>query len=497
MHSEIENTTLALQHYYDIKQRLRRHSLAYVYGAIEQPFGSACELWVLAPLASMGCDRAVVERMDGVFLGSRALGSGVCARVLDVGALSEQGSFVVTEPIAGVSLREHLRLYGAMEGWQALRVVEQLASLMIEAHAHDLRNLAISSDNIFVQDAQRMQIKTSPLGLGLRRSEILQSKAAIPSAEIARHIAPWEYAPTLLEAIKSEEGAPTEDVAAEGAPAGAIPADDGAAVLHDESACSVQDLSADAKADEVSSPFCVDFYALVSVAYECLAGVHPYFLDDKDLSDVVLSMREEKPQSLYDLGACGASLSELVMDSLLAPRCGGEASFVASFGGALTEAERQKAAQAAQIFSEAPALVARKVHRPRVVRSALAPGQIVLLVLLALLLVGVSFGVARCQKPVDLFALPELVPPSTDPAASDVVLVWQQPLDPQDTPPQLYLSTTDGELLLLGTLPYILKGQTPGSRLHFVITDSQSNSRQIPVLVEESANHLMVVEILP
>ena len=193
MATGIENTTLALQHYYDVKHKIFRHPLAEVYSATEQPFNGACEVWVLETLQSFGCSKEVVERLETLFLGSRQIKSSVARRVLDLGSLGEAGRFLVCEAVEGLTLGEYLNHHGALEPWQTFRIIEQLAQLIIEAHGLGLRYLAISSQAVRVVDVQRMQIKLDPLGLGLKRKEILASAEAIPTASHARHIPPWEF----------------------------------------------------------------------------------------------------------------------------------------------------------------------------------------------------------------------------------------------------------------------------------------------------------------
>ncbi|MFA5624996.1 MAG: hypothetical protein WC966_08095 [Bradymonadales bacterium] len=492
---DIENTTIALQHYYDVKQRRRKHALAYVHTAIEQPFGAECELWVLAPLREMGFSKSVNERLDALFLGSRNLRSTVCARVLDVGNLSEQGHFIVTEALEGISLREHLRLHGALKSWQVLCIVEQLASLAIEAQSHGLRSLAISTDNIFLSSLERARIKTGPIGLGLLRSEILNATAAMPSSEISRTIPPWEYSSANTSSATcqaddvNDELDSTSDAASKG--------EEAESLRDSETGKSMQDLETEALVEEQSSPYCSDFYTIACVAYEGLSALHPYFMADNELSDAVLTMREEKPSTLFELGACDEALSSVVMDAILRPKKGGIAEFVSKFRAAVPEADRENADRASRLFEEAPKVSsARKQKRIRS-RSTVTAMQILTLCFIALVLVIVSVMLARYRKPIDLFALPEIIPYSQASDACDVVLVMREGSAIQNEAPRVFIAATDGELLYLGHLPYILKGQSPGAQLNFVISNAEGYSRQLPVLVESNANHLMVVEVLP
>jgi hypothetical protein len=114
--------------------------------------------------------------------------------------------------------------------------------------------------------------------------------------------------------------------------------------------------------------------------------------------------------------------------------------------------------------------------------------SIALAILLGLA-IAVTWHIASYQSPVDLFALPEIVPAVPD--GIDVVLA------PRSIPPETSVFLTshaDGTLIKIGTLPFIYRQQAPDTHLNFVIADEYGHTMQVPVTVK-GENGLMLVPI--
>lgn len=192
MANSFEGTTLALQHYYDIGGISRKFPLMTLYQASEQPFGQRVSVWMSASAQDMRLSKETADRLDEALLKNRAIAEPHVLRVLDYGS-SEGHSFVVTDYLEAPSLRAWLGAHGPLAPWQALRLLEQLTNVVISAHRAGLKDLCLTSENVFVVDEKRFEIATGPLGIGLFRSEVLALKDITISNSLVRHIPPWEY----------------------------------------------------------------------------------------------------------------------------------------------------------------------------------------------------------------------------------------------------------------------------------------------------------------
>ena len=508
MSHSFEGTTLALQHYYDIVGTYRKLPLLTVYQANEQPFGNRVLVW----MAAYGDDIKVAEdtakRLDDAMLKNRAIAEPHVLRVLDYGT-SEGFSFVVTDAIRAITLRAWLRAHGPLDTWQALRLLDQLTGIITTAHQSNFENLCLDSDNIFIINEDRFEIVTGPLGIGLHRNEILTIKDIPISAEFMRHIPPWEYAkhkitlssdqvPQATDSAPKEDSSPKTDESIS-EPSNPPPSEQETDLsLNDDS---IQDLLLQPELED-STPkseslalipppdgLCPDIYNLAVVMYESLCGQHPFFSEDRDLCDAAFSIFQATPLPLSKRIEINDELNDVVMEKLQSPQKGTEAEFLTRFSACCSDADREKARQAEKTWlSPAPTQSSEKRKKKSHVKfkhpyAIAGIGAAIVL----LLTIFITYKLAQYHEPVDLFAIPELIP--ANPQGVDVVI------SPHVLPPNTSIwltSLADGSLIKLGSLPYIYRQQEPGAKLNFVISDESGHSMQVPVTVKGDQGLMMV-----
>ena len=515
MPHSFEGTTLALQHYYDIVGTSRKLPFLTVYRANEQPFGRRMAVWMASYNDDYKLPPETLHRLDDALLQNRAIANPHALRVLDYGT-SEGNSFVVTDALESISLRAWLRSHGPLEPWQALRLLDQLTGIITSAHQANFYDLCLTTDNIFVQDEERFEIITGPLGIGLHRSELLKLRDVTISADMMRHLPPWEFA-------KSSESKPTAPSAesSDSKPADTDPKTDSdnrdsaektdtPSEARESESAEINHLLSDANdprddsiqqidvltdcALEVPPPpdnACPDIYALAVVIYEALSGQHPFFNEDRDLCDAALSIVQAMPPELAKHFEISESLSDIVMEWLQHPKKDSAPEFLNQFASCCTESDRQKAQQAEKTWiAPAPIQTSGKRRKKTAVKIEHPFWMMgIAAAILILASVAITWRIAQYADPVDLFALPELLPTASD--GIDVVI--SSHVNPPDT--YIYLvSMEDGQPIRLGTLPYIYRQQSPGAKLNFLIADESGHSLQVPVVVK-GENGLMLIPV--
>ncbi|MBO5752740.1 MAG: hypothetical protein J6S69_03485 [Proteobacteria bacterium] len=526
-------TTLALQHYYDIIAVSRKLPLMTIYQSHEQPFGQRMAVWMTTYSDEIQVSETTQKRLDETLLKNRAINDTHVLRVLDYGT-TEGCSFVVTDAIDDmISLQAWLRTHGTLAIWQILRLLEQLVGIIHCAHRSGFKNLCLTCDNIFIKDTERFEIVTGPLGIGLHRNEILNMKDVPVTAALMRHIPPWEY--TTQTYSKNSDTSKTEQTPSESSkpqkdeklsakentenhqpnientnaqisnaententpdnpesPSSSHHANDTPG--HD----SIQDLDIHSaqietitETPDTPDALCADTYNLATILYEALCGQHPYFNEERDLCDAAFAMIQATPLDLSKRIEIPENMNDVVMNLLKTPKSDALEDFLSTFAAICPAEEKEKARQADKIWLT-PAKhdsTTRKKRRQKVkLKHPFAYMSIALAILLGLA-IAVTWHIASYQSPVDLFALPEIVPAVPD--GIDVVLA------PRSIPPETSVFLTshaDGTLIKVGTLPFIYRQQAPDTHLNFVIADEYGHTMQVPVTVK-GENGLMLVPI--
>lgn len=526
MIDELRDSTLALQHFYDIEGVERRTALGTVFAAREQPFDRPVSVWVLDRLVAMGADPLLLDRFETLAYTASRLAAPSAVRTLDVGRIDPETPFVVMERLEGRDLRQHLAVHGPLDVGATLRVVEQLVDAISDAHRLGIQRLGLDAARVRVVDPATMQVRVWGLGMALSRKELLELDDAIVALDLVRHLPPSEFAATTPlppESPQDEHRSRADDAAdaddaAEHDPH-AAPGDDGTAlrggrtwpdappapVANDESPAERDPL---ALALDPAAAGAADLYALAAIAYECLSGHHPYFREDRDVGDGVLAILRESPAALHDHFAAPQAVATLIHAALgRDPRARFDTvgDFAAALRAAASDEDRARADLLARpawlgqrdtlsATASATATRARKPPSPALVR--------VLKVALAVLLVGnVITGLMAIQRDVRSYAeVPEFAPPAPDGEGVDVVIVAEMPIDPSDPSSpastvrtDLYRVSTRGEMVHLGQTPFVLRSQSVDSRLHLVLSSADVKPRQLEILVQNSSERTQLV----
>lgn len=524
-----EGTTLALQHYYDLAGTPKKLPLLMVYPANEQPFGSRMMVWMATWHDIDHLLESTCHRLDDALLRNRAVSDPHILRVLDYGS-SEGNSFVVTDAIQSLTLRSWLRTHGHLQIWQALRLLEQLTGILTAAHQSGFRSLCLTSDNIFIRDEERFDIQTGPLGIGLYRSEILDIRDVTITTDMMRHIPPWEY--RVQNRDKSEQmpekSSDTEESGDAGhASSGNNQNETDAADVppmiesHDEPCSNDADPSpkeslTDVPSNEaqrdtddsiqelapedvtISAPdspeppdnLCPDVYAAAAILYESLCGQHPYFSDGCELCDSALSMAQGNPPELIKRIDISEGLNDVVMKTLRMPIKDSMVQFLNDFSAQCPQSERDKAQQAEKSWLIAPQSSAPEKRQKQKAGRVRHPYLVLITaaVILIALSIGITWKFAQFSEPVDLFALPQIMP-AAEHDGVDIVLASRTPAPNVE----VYLTTFDGIPARLGRLPYIHRQQQENARLDFLLVDEFGHTQQVPVKVQGNDGMMLVL----
>ena len=540
MTQSFEGSTLALQHYYDITAVARKLPLLTVYQANEKSFGKKLAIWIATYGDEIKVQQDTAQRLDNAMMKNRGISTPHVLRTLDFGT-SAGRAFVVTDPMTAgtVSLRTYLNSHGPIETWQALRLLEQLTEIVNCAHKADFRDLCLNSDNIFIADTERFEIFAGPLGIGLHRADILELKDIPVNADLMRHIPPWEYASsgklttapqnsdepdrdmTAVESIQSlhpsqlslenDEHSPVNHASPDNDKTTILPENasitpdanepnpiDQSSPLPnpgDKSHESIQELSqADISLRPVISNtpegFCDDVYDIAALIYEALCGRHPYFSEDRDLCEAALTLVQGNPIQLSDRITISDEINDAVMDTIKSPKMDSENEFLSRFAAACSDDERKNAYAAEKKYLSPTQNLSPKQKKLK--KSHSVHYSFLFTAIVAILCIAatafITYRLSHSYKPVDLFAIPEIIPAASE--GIDIVI------SPRTIPPDtsIYLTATDGSLMRLGALPFIYRHQAPGTKLNFVIADESGHNTQVPVTVN-STNGFMVIPV--
>lgn len=514
MIDELRDSTLALQHFYDVVGVERRTPLGTLFAATEQPFDRPVSVWVFDRLKAMGADSALLDRFEQLAYTASRLNGASAVRTLDVGRLDAEVPFVVMERLRGRDLRQHLASHGPLDVGATLRVVEQLCETVTDAHAQGIFGLGLDAARIQVIDPQRMIVRSWGHGLALSRRELLALDDAIVAQDLVRHLPPSQFVES------PESAAQTRHERADVTTAHADDDDTSARDQHrTDPDATAQPVGDDEHGEPGAGPDPLalavdpaaagadDLYAVAAIAYECLSGVHPYFREDRDVGDGVLAILRESPASLRDHFAVAQPLAAVVHDALgRNPRARFDTP--GDFASALRAAAGDEAGERADTLAR-PAWLAdhdalaqpdgARRKGPRPIRRGVVRA---LQVAVALLIAGnLATGFFALQRDVRSYAeVPEFVPPAPDGEGVDLVIDAELPVDPSDPASpgtrvnaDLYLVSTRGKTVLLGQTPYLLRNQPVDARLHLVLGGDEVRAHQLELIVKNSPRRTQIV----
>ena len=485
-----EGTTLALQHYYDIVGVSRRLPLITVYRADEQPFGHQMAVWMTEYRAIV--PESTAKRLDQALLLNRQIESPAILRCLDYGTTEGQ-NFLVTDAFSAITLKAWLTANGPAAPWQALRLLDQLAGVVTTAHRAGFRKLCLDANQIFLTDTDRFTIALGPLGIGLTRREIQSLEGVMVTPDLARHIPPWAYA-DVIQSDESEASESTDSMPAQGAETATKPDQSSATLSHlaSDSAADcdgIQDIGACADVEsDAPEGMCEDVYDVAAIIYEALCAAHPYFGEDSDLATVALDLSQASPIEIGRRVDIAPAISDTVMRYLNAPRQDSVAEFLADFAAACDAESRENARIAEKAWLAPRQLKAPEKRQKKLKLKSKWSAHIFFAIIAASFAIAIfaTYHIARVYRPIDLFAIPEIVPQVQD----GVDILFTSAGQGKTT---LYLtSLADGSLLKLGDLPYVYRNQPKGAKLDFVVTADNGKSTQIPVVVKSDADFMVV-----
>ncbi|MDX9723298.1 MAG: hypothetical protein RBU37_21280 [Myxococcota bacterium] len=452
----LRGSTLALNHFYEVRGVARRELLGTVYLAEAQPFARPVWVWVLDQLLEMGASDALVDRLRQRFDSIGGLSAESTLRLLDFGQVDEQTPFLVYDAVDGRSLEEQLHLHGPFSLWQVLRVLEQLAESVREAHAAGLHGLGLDLSRVILLDPERCSIRCYGHGLCLSREDIQSLPQARLEHALMRPIPPSAF-------LSAEQG---ESVSAPPPERGLEEA---------------------------------DIYALAALCYQLLTGQHPYFRDERELSDGVLAILRESPIPTTEYGCSEA------VERVLRPALGQEAmpyhdvaSFVAAFRAAVDAESRARAERARQPQwgNAADELLPKRCSKAS--RAPWSTGLKALSALVLALLLSNAFTLYQALRtPVwALSPIPEYAPAAENGEGVDLVLhtyLVDAQGEHRATPVDVYQVSRHGDTLLIGQTPMILRQQQEEARLRFVLAGDGVATQQLDVRIDDRGGRSMIL----
>ena len=253
----LQGGTLALEHRYDVQQRTGQVGLVTLYHGQQDPFDRPIWLTVYDVIAEAGAPPEVFERRrERAELASHLDAPGVL-RTLDYGEIEAGLPFVVSERVPGYTLETYLSREDTLSPEQTAQIIDRLAGILTAAHDQGVAHGSLAPHWVHIRDGDLSRAMISHFQLGLSIDEMLAAEGAVVTREAASPVPP--------EAFDEREG------------------------------------------DEQELPLprfgvAADVYALGTIAYTALVGVHPYFDDDQDASDGLLRLRTGEADPLADLG---------------------------------------------------------------------------------------------------------------------------------------------------------------------------------------------------
>ncbi len=120
------------------------------------------------------------------------------ARVFESGSLANGDFYVVSESLAGRSLREHLRNVGALSETEAVAIARQTAEALAAAHAVGVIHRAVSPSNIILDavEENRLSIKLQNFDFGAtgEQAAVAGISAVNPPIDALRYLSPEQCA---------------------------------------------------------------------------------------------------------------------------------------------------------------------------------------------------------------------------------------------------------------------------------------------------------------
>jgi eukaryotic-like serine/threonine-protein kinase len=355
----LQGGTLALPHNYHIDRRIGSRGFVTLYEATQEPFTRPVLVTVYDRAFEAGAEPALFQAIKSRANAASALDHRGILRTVDYGELDHGIPFVIGEFLhRPTSLQNLLDQDQTLAPEQVLELVEALAKILDQAHAQGIMHGGLAPHWIFFPSAEDLSnLYVAHFNLGFTLDETLDLPNGILSASSIGALPPDRY--------RQRE---------------------------------TQRSAAPASAQE---PFSIadDVYALGTIAYQALVGVHPFFDDPTDVSEGLIRIKGEDPADLSTLGI-EKEVSKVVARALArdpSRRFSTPTEFATALREAIMPAPAQEPASlktrqpltspVTTPVSEPPKVSAAEgVHRSQVPISGPAPGGYAFMAVIALLL---------------------------------------------------------------------------------------------------------------
>lgn len=265
----LQGGTLALEHRYDIIERRARHGFISLYAGVQDPFEQPVWIKVYDGLEGVGAPSSLLERLKAAAGRASSLTGPGILRVVDYGEISAEVPFVVSERLEGApSLSELIERQGTLSIEETAALVLRAAEALEEAHRRQISHGGLAPRWMYVPDADFSHTRIGHFQLAVTPREILASEhAAMQTAAVSAF--PPEMFDETLDADAPDETNTVDDQSGEG---------------------------------RAGFSAAGDVWALGLIAYRSLAGIHPFFEDDRDASQGLIELRRESARPLSELG---------------------------------------------------------------------------------------------------------------------------------------------------------------------------------------------------
>lgn len=275
--NDLTGNQLTLDHTYEVGDVLHRGPLATLYSAKWTLFDVPVQIRSYESLIRLKLRHRDTSRLKSLVQNDagRIRGPGL-PDTIDMGQEDHTRPFLVYRLPEGRLLTDHLREEGRLSMEATARVIEEIANALDTCRAAGLPHRGPTADRVWITDDGHAIL----LGVG----EVLYRLDTLTMSGVATTELVWHLPPEAFES-DNREVRTEESLADERTRTGRL-----------RLAQSVGDNTRDAEDDPRA-----EVYALSCLAYHCLAGHHPFFVDPNDPSEGIVATLRDTPLELRDI----------------------------------------------------------------------------------------------------------------------------------------------------------------------------------------------------
>ena len=262
----LQGGMLSLEHQYRVQTPVGRHAFARRYQATLSPFDDPVWLHLYTPLEEVGAGPTIYRRIKQSARRAHRLKHEGILRLLDYGDIDNGVPFVITERTTGPTLQDLLDDEGTLTPRRTARLVRRLADILEPAHREGLPHGTLDPVWIQLPGGEMDRAGIDRFQVGLTLDELRRISGAVLTPDAVRAFPPETFARDTAPADAEHE-------------------------------------ARDSDPTESFSP-AADIYALGTIAYRALTGVHPFFDDEDptDASEGIMRIQNEEPPKLSEFG---------------------------------------------------------------------------------------------------------------------------------------------------------------------------------------------------